>query len=160
MTVTVLKVTHNNTALTVPRSTTLLLMVTHSTSVSTFIRSTTFVSVAHYNSLVTVTRSITVVKVTHSALVCAFTQAKLCVMSLYVFVYFMCYHSNSECETSSVFGHMTPCTVNFRMNFLRPISLKIKTAFSLKTLLFTDQTTRPLIPEDPYFIRSLLFKCV
>jgi len=27
---------------------------------------------------------------------------------------------------------------------------------SLQTLLLTDQTTRPLIPEDPYFIHSLL----
>ena len=62
----------------------------------------------------------------------------------------------SEYETSSVFGHMALCTVNFRMKFLPPISLKIKTEISLKMLLLPEQTTRPLIPEDPYFIHSLL----
>jgi hypothetical protein len=63
---------------------------------------------------------------------------------------------NSEYKTSSVSGHMTLCSVNFRMKFLSPISSQIKTAISLKTLLLTDQTTRPLITEDPYFIHSLL----
>ena len=63
---------------------------------------------------------------------------------------------NGEYETSSFFGHMTPCAVNFRMKFLPLISSKINTAISLKTLLRTAQTTRTLIPEDTYFIRSLL----